>query len=835
MNRSIRPATLWVILALVISAASATAQVRVKVIATPSELPEAFRPVGAAGDILISDASYAALIAGSSRSIRNELNMTAPDPFGQLVAFAPIGASLRLRTWVGSPSLRVAGQTVATRVVSVRPDGQLVVVRSEGGTESQGPFEVDTRYEFDFEAGQISIATEVRNAGQKEVQKLSFGLGANFLQNLYFTPYNARLFPHLNFRVYQRPDHALGWWNPNPEESADKPLPGLLQPGGTYRMKYTLLAGKDIPDVLDRLYRIAQVKADRQTIELRSAGAAVGGTKEPAAGFETVEVLVSEPTTGAAFYRAFLNRPTSVSLPLPDGTYRVRVNAFPAVREGLFRRPAIDARGAGTPWLIELPALGTVNVRLRDSKGSPVLGKVSFIGLSPMESPYFTPENPVYSGRGWESQKNSVYPGKARTSVRLPAGTYLAVASRGPAYTRQTRVVEVFAGGDANADFVIDRAVTAPGLISVDPHMHTQFSDGRLKIAERLKGVAAEGVEVAVSTDHNYITDYRPELSRLGLTRELAVIAGSEVTGRGGNIHFNRYPVTPHPEMAANGAISVEDSTPGLLFEMARKDNPAAVIQVNHPRSRGLGYFLTYNLDPKTAATADRPFVTDFDVMEAMNGTYLSEANRTAIEDWFHLLNRGYHIRIVGSSDAHGQDGGEPGYSRTYVLYAGAKGSGLNVPALVRSIREGRSFVSNGPIVTARANGKWTYGDKLTARDGRVALDLEVTAAPWIDVSEIRLVINGERQEPIAVSVQGTAGTATRKYSGRTALKLERDSWIAVEVKGRKSLFPTVQQRSRDGTADGAPMPYALTNPIFVDVDGDGTIAAVWPDRVAVR
>jgi hypothetical protein len=835
MNRPIRLATLSVILALAMSAASASAGVIVKVIATPGELPEAFRPVGAAGDILISDGRYAALIAGSSRSIRNELNMAAPDPFGLLLAFAPSGASGRLWTLVGSPSLRVSGRAVAMRVVSVRPEGRLVVARWEGGTEDQGRFEVDTLYEFDFEAGQISIAAEVRNIGQKDVEKLSFGLGANFLQNLNFTPYNARAYPGLNFRVYQRPDHVLGWWNPNPEEAPDTPLPGLLQPGQAHRVSYALLAGKDIPDVLDRLYRIAQAKAGRQAIELRTAGTGTGSAPALGPGFETVEVLISEPATGAVFYRAFLNHPASLSVPLPDGTYRVRVNAFPAVREGVFRRPTVDAKGAEAAWLIEVRALGKVNVRLRDSKGSPVAGKVSFIGLTPAESPYFAPENPVNSGRGWESQKNSVYPGRDGEAVRLPEGTYLAVASRGPAYTRQTRVVEVFAGSSRNAGFVIDRVVATPGLVSVDPHMHTQFSDGRLKIAERLKGVAAEGVDVAVSADHNYLTDYRPELARLGLTGTLAVIVGSEVTGRGGNIHFNSYPLAPHPEAAANGAISVEDSTPGLLFDLTRKNNPAALVQVNHPRSRGLGYFLTYNLDQKAAEAADRPFVTNFDVMEAMNGAYLSEANRTAIEDWFHLLNRGYPVRIVGSSDAHGQDGGEPGYSRTYVLYGGAKGAGLDVPALVRSIKEGRSFVSNGPIVTARANGKWTYGDTLTARDGRLALDLEVRAAPWIDVSEIRLVVNGERQKPIAVGGQGAAGAVTRKYTGRTTLTLERDSWVAVEVKGRGSLFPTVQQRSRDGTAEGAPLPYALTNPIFVDVDGDGKITAVWPDRVAIR
>jgi hypothetical protein len=821
----------WAVFAGPVSAATPA----IKVVRTSGDLPAALRPFGMPGDILVSDERYAALVAGSSRPLKSNLNMALADPHGQIMAFAPAGATGRLLTLVGSPSLRAAGMTASVRVLSVNAEGQGILVRAQGEIEGQGRLEVDTRYEFDFDAGKISISTEVRNSGPKEIARLSFGLGANFIQNLNFSPYNARLFPELNFRVYQRPDHVLGWWNPNPVESSDRPLPGLLQPGQTYRMNYSLLAGTEIPEVLDRLYRMVKVKADRQAIEFRTAGPAAGKTQGLASGFETVEVLVSEPVTGAQFFRGFLNRPASLSIPLPDGTYRIRVNAFPATMERVFRRPSADARATAQSWLIDLPALGTMTVRLRDSKGAPVPGKVSFIGLAPSASPYFMPENPVVSGRGLESTKNSVYPGRDGELVRLAAGTYLAVAARGPAYTRETRIIEIFAGKNPDANFVVDKVVDTPGLISVDAHMHTQFSDGQMKIAERLKGVAAEGVEVAAATDHNYITDYRPEIARLGLAGELAVIVGNEVTGRGGNIHYNSYPVQARPTEPGNGAISVQDSTPGLLFEMTRKNDPAALIQVNHPRSQGLGYFLTYKLDPKMAAEAAAPFVMNFDVMEAMNGASLDGPNRTSIEDWFHFLNRGYPIRIVGNSDAHGQDGGEPGYSRTYVLYDGAKGAGLDVPALIKAIKEGRSFVSNGPVVTARVNGKSTYGDTLTAKDGRVAVDIEIKGAPWVDVSEIRLVVNGVRQEPIAAGGQGQVGAGSQKYKGRAELKLERDAWIAVEVSGRKTLFPTIQQRSGNGTLEDAATPYALTNPIFVDVDGDGKVSPIWPEKTAIR
>jgi hypothetical protein len=218
-----------------------------------------------------------------------------------------------------------------------------------------------------------------------------------------------------------------------------------------------------------------------------------------------------------------------------------------------------------------------------------------------------------------------------------------------------------------------------------------------------------------------------------------------------------------------------------------------------------------------------------------MNGALLDGANRATIEDWFHFLNRGYPIRVVGSSDAHSQDGGEPGYSRTYVLYGGAKGPRLDIPAVMRAIKEGRSFVSNGPIVTARFNGKSTYGDTLTSKDGRVSVELEVKGAPWIDVAEISLVVNGERQAPIPVGGRDGPGAGTLKYQGRTELKLERDAWIAVEVRGRRTLFPTVQQRSSNGRIEEAAVPYALTNPVFVDIGGDGKITPVWPEKIAIR
>ena len=66
-------------------------------------------------------------------------------------------------------------------------------------------------------------------------------------------------------------------------------------------------------------------------------------------------------------------------------------------------------------------------------------------------------------------------------------------------------------------------------------------------------------------------------------------------------------------------------------------------------------------------------------------------------------------------------------------------------------------------------------------------------------------------------------------------MTLDKDAWITVEVRGKGSLYPVVQQRAGGGAADNAAFPYAMTNPIFFDVDGDGKCSSVWAEKVKIK
>jgi len=410
-------------------------------------------------------------------------------------------------------------------------------------------------------------------------------------------------------------------------------------------------------------------------------------------------------------------------------------------------------------------------------------------------------------------------------------GTYLIYASRGPEYSLNQKVVEILKDQSQELIFRIDRVVDTPNLISVDPHMHTQKSDGRMSVPERIKSVVAEGVDVAVATDHNYITDYYPVLQKLGLNKYLAVIPGNEVTTYG-VLHYNTYPLKHRPGEENNGAIypTAEEASP--LFERSRKKDPEAILQVNHPRLGTMGYFNNYQLDLESAAFARENFDTSFDVLEIMNGPKFYSANFLAIEDWLHLLNRGYYFPLIGSSDSHGIDKQEPGYSRTYCIYEGKEGDNLNWKALALSIKKGRSFTSNGPIVEFKVNDKYTSGDSFTSMNGKVDIWIKVQSTPWIVVDEVRLIVNGERKVIFPIKIKKEV---IQKFTEQISLKLKKDSYIAVEVLGKKSLYPVLQRPSRKGFLKDAILPYALTNPVFVDVDCNGKFDPPLPKKNKVN
>jgi hypothetical protein len=780
----------------------------VKIIKSPADLPEHFCSFGQKGDILLRDGKNYILLGASPRLIVTSSNYPYGNAMGSILGFVPAGRSLTSNLNIGAPVLRIKDKThhvIYSKFEQTRAAAKGAPVEFEARGFFQGKegerAQVITTYVFHPEKGRVDITSSLTNTGNVPFEDLGYSLFFDAYNFYSFNPYNEKKFPGLNFRVYQKKGHTLGWISFNPVGKEESRFPGKLGPGEACHLRYVLLTDISSLSLLENIYQILKTTPVKAAVQFKDFDG------------DWMELVVREALTSSVFYRTILEKPASSEVILPPGIYYFQANFFPAVVEELVE----VKEGQENSCVLENPPGGTVTVEVKNSQGNRVPGKVTFFGLAPTKSPYFQPDNPVETGRSWERFKNSCFPGQDGLEVTLPVGTYLVCASRGPEYSLDQKVVEIVKEENREQVFLVDRVVAAPGLISLDPHMHTQRSDGSASIPERIKSAVAEGVEVAVASDHNSVTDYSGVLRGLKLENELAVIYGSEVTTPD-VIHYNTYPMEFRPSEAGNGAINSAADEASPLFRASRQKNPAAVLQVNHPRAGSLGYFNNVYFDQESGSTALTAFATDFDLLEVLNGPYFFSSNRVAIEDWFHLLNRGYFFPLVGASDAHGLDGDETGYSRTYVFYHGENGGRLDRAALIQALRKGRSFATNGPLILLKVNGEYTSGDLVQAKEGRVDVRLDVRSAPWVAVDEVRVVLNGERKMIFPVSASETAVT---KFEKDVTLNFKEDSYICVEVLGKRTLFPVLQQPSWSGLLKDGTLPYALTNPVFVDVDGN--------------
>jgi hypothetical protein len=181
----------------------------------------------------------------------------------------------------------------------------------------------------------------------------------------------------------------------------------------------------------------------------------------------------------------------------------------------------------------------------------------------------------------------------------------------------------------------------------------------------------------------------------------------------------------------------------------------------------------------------------------------------------------------TANSDTHGP-GQLPGYPRNYVRVADSA-SGAPSAAIEVAVREGRLFGTNGPLITAfRANGG-EMGDVVAAPGGRVEVEIAVAAAPYVPVDEVRLLVNGEVVRRFGGLPAGEAAPVARLGESVT-LDLERDAFLTLEA-GAPLDVETAAWLARNAglyTRVVAPgfVADAFSNPIFVDVDGNGVFDA---------
>jgi hypothetical protein len=147
-------------------------------------------------------------------------------------------------------------------------------------------------------------------------------------------------------------------------------------------------------------------------------------------------------------------------------------------------------------------------------------------------------------------------------------------------------------------------------------------------------------------------------------------------------------------------------------------------------------------------------------------------------------------------------------------------------------VRAGHSFASNGPLLDLAVARRYGPGDTFTAEGARVAVVIDVRSAPWIEADRVRLYVNGVPQE-LRAQIVASAPLSHRR--AEVELQLGADAFLVAEVTGTKDLAPVVQRRVSADGSETAVTPFALTNPVFVDRDGNGRFDPPLPAEIGIR
>ncbi len=394
-------------------------------------------------------------------------------------------------------------------------------------------------------------------------------------------------------------------------------------------------------------------------------------------------------------------------------------------------------------------------------------------------------------------------------TLPVPVGEHRVIVSRGYEWELVDTTVTVAAGATVDVAAALVRTVDTANHLSADFHIHSAFSaDSNDPHVYKVKGALADGLEIPVSSEHEWITNFQPIIEDLGAKDFAFGIPSEELTTFTWG-HFGVVPILPRPEKLNNGAMDwLGKSTKDIFSEIdALPEKPALI--VNHPSgdSSFSSYFSKVKLDRATGSSDDALWDENFDAIEVFNESDFDSNRDRSVADWFALLNAGKMYWAIGSSDSHYLRTAPLGYPRTY-LELGIDDPKLCTQDAIRdAVAQGRSVISGGLFLTVEGPDGSRPGDIVTNAGASADFTVTVQAPSWIDADSLEVIVNGDTQETVPLAPVGMGPGKRFVNSVTVPLPSGKRSWVVFHAKGDKDLAPVHPGH----------MPFAVSNPILFE------------------
>lgn len=405
----------------------------------------------------------------------------------------------------------------------------------------------------------------------------------------------------------------------------------------------------------------------------------------------------------------------------------------------------------------------------------------------------------------------------------VPAGSLTIDVTRGPEYRPFHAVVTISAGSHDTVPVRLERLANLParGWWSGDLHVHMNYGGTyRNTPAHLVQQARAEDlhlVENLIVNKEQRIPDvgyFRPDADPAS-TRDYQLFHGQEfhtgfwdhagVLGLRDHLLLPDYAGYPNTALASvyppNAVVADLTHAQGGLFGWV------------HPYDSAPDPFdTTAGLSSELPVDAALGKVDYIEVMGFSNHLFTSAV-------WYRLLNCGFRIPAGAGTDAFPNFAmlhGPVGLERVYV-HAGPV---LTHERFLKGLKAGRTFVTNGPLVSMTVDGH-EPGDAI-ALAGPRSVNVHVRLQSTIAIDHLEVIGNG--------AVLASLPLRGSKTSADTTLQLPvtRSGWLLLRAYGDGPVEPVLDL-----------YPFASTSPVYVTVAGtparspdDARFFLQWIDQV---
>lgn len=411
-------------------------------------------------------------------------------------------------------------------------------------------------------------------------------------------------------------------------------------------------------------------------------------------------------------------------------------------------------------------------------------------------------------------RQGCVYTSNGTARLSLAQGHYTFYATRGFEYGVDSASIDVMPGKSLVRTLTISREVDTKGWIAGDTHVHTFTHSGHGDATERERAItlAGEGIELPVITDHNVHIDLEASAIAAGVRQYFTPVTGNEVTTKVG--HFNVFPLGSSDKPADHRGNTWNEIAAAFRIYSGK------IIILNHANDVHQGF---RPFDPSIHLSAAgyglNKWTFPANAMEVVNSGSQQTDIMKLFMLWFGMINGGQVITPVGSSDSHDVSRYIVGQGRTYVQGKDDDPGKIDIPAAVKSIREGRVMVSSGLLTTLVVNGSYGPGD-LVPPAKETLVEITVTGPSWVTADRVMLFANGElvREEKI------TSSPSAIKWTGQWKIDTPgHDVFLVAIATGHGDNMPfwPIEKPYQPVSQNWAPTVIGASGAVWIDGDGN--------------